>query len=604
MSKRKKRAIFYCSPLVFLVGVLIFGKVKLNQIEANAMLLAQTGQATIKLLGEYRSGIEKFVVMKDAAQIEACIDDAYKSERASDWNEKLKTERDGVRTFEWEIAPERNFNKTEAIEQMKSFLKPVTEIQESKFKLDTVEQIINSEESIVRGFLWLRGLRAKQTNNGEEVFESQAYFRLWLRKIGGQWKINRQELIRGQTVTGDRKGFTDITKDSGIDFVSRFNPLFETPEWYPKTFEIIKFGPAGVSAIDYDNDSWYDIFFADGAGARLYKNIGGAKFKDVTQEVGLPVNSHGINVGIFADFDNDGFKDVFLGGFTGASRIFKNIPDPLDNSKRHFVEVLNSGLFKKGDGDFVTVAAAGDYDNDGLLDLYLGRYFDVRKHLPTTLFYTRNGEGNSLLHNDGNFHFTDVTEKAGINETGATLGVTFGDYDNDGDADIHVANDYGRNALLRNNGNGTFTDVTKESGALDFGYGMSSVFADVNNDGQMDIYFASVHSGQRWYGQAATLNQYLLTSIKQGTIFEDFAAYKEIYQNIGLDWSDFGGRVVKGNTLLMNDGKGNFKQVTEDARANPFGWYWSSAVFDYDNDGRQDIYSVNGWITGKKTDDL
>ena len=423
------------------------------------------------------------------------------------------------------------------------------------------------------------------------------------RKIDGQWKINRQELIHGQTVTGERKGFTDITSDSGIDFVSRFNPLFSTPEWFPTKFEVIKFGPAGVSAVDYDNDGWYDIFFADGAGARLYKNTNG-KFTDVTQESGLPVDSPGINVGIFADFDNDGFKDVFLGNFTGASRIFKSTQNPQDAAKRLFVEVPNAGLVKKGDGDFVTVAAAGDYDNDGLPDLYLGRYFDVRNTLPTTLFYTRNGEGNSLLHNDGNFHFTDVTEKAGINETGATLGVTFGDYDNDNDADIHVANDYGRNALLRNNGDGTFTDVSKESGALDFGYGMSSVFGDVNNDGNLDIYFASVHSGQRWYGQAATLHQYLLTSIKQHTAYEDFPVYREIYQNIGLDWSNLGGRVVKGNTLLMNDGQGNFKEVTEEARANPFGWYWSSIIFDYDNDGRQDIYSVNGWITGKKKDDL
>ena len=375
------------------------------------------------------------------------------------------------------------------------------------------------------------------------------------------------------------------------------------PNGFRTKFEIIKFGPAGVSTVDYDNDGWYDIFFADGAGARLYKNTNG-KFTDVTQESGLPIDSPGINVGIFADFDNDGFKDVFLGNFTGASKIFKSTQNPQDAAKRLFVEVPNAGLVKKGDGDFVTVAAAGDYDNDGLPDLYLGRYFDVRKTLPTTLFYTRNGEGNSLLHNDGNFQFTDVTEKAGINETGATLGVTFGDYDNDNDADIHVANDYGRNALLRNNGNGTFTDISKESGALDFGYGMSSTFGDVNNDGNLDIYFASVHSGQRWYGQAATLHQYLLTSIKQQTAYEDFPVYREIYQNIGLDWSNLGARVVKGNTLLMNDGQGNFNEVTEQARANPFGWYWSSMIFDYDNDGRQDIYSVNGWITGKKMDDL
>ncbi len=602
MSKRKKRFIYYGAALVvLLIGALIFGNIKINRIEANAQLLAQTGQVTMKLLGEYRKGIEKFVAEKDTSLIELCLDDAYKSDQSGAWREKLVSERDYVRVFDWESVAEPVSGKSQVVGQMTSNLNSIVSIEESKFKLDTVEQIITPEETVVRSFLWLRGKRNGQT--GVEVFESQAYFRLRLKKIDGQWKINRQELIHGQTVTGERKGFTDITKDSGIDFVSRFNPLFSTPEWFPTKFEVIKFGPAGVSTIDYDNDGWYDIFFADGAGARLYKNTNG-KFTDVTRESGLPVDSPGINVGIFADFDNDGFKDVFLGNFTGASRIFKNTPNPQDASKRFFTEVPNAGLVKKGDGDFVTVAAAGDYDNDGLPDLYLGRYFDVRKTLPTTLFYTRNGEGNTLLHNDGNFHFTDVTEKAGINETGATLGVTFGDYDNDNDADIHVANDYGRNALLRNNGNGTFTDVSKESGALDFGYGMSSTFGDVNNDGQLDIYIASVHSGQRWYGQAATLHQYLLTSIKQGTAYEDFGVYREIYQNIGLDWSNLGSRVVKGNALLINDGQGNFREVAEQARANPFGWYWSSVIFDYDSDGRQDIYSVNGWITGKKTDDL
>ena len=159
--------------------------------------------------------------------------------------------------------------------------------------------------------------------------------------------------------------------------------------------------------------------------------------------------------------------------------------------------------------------------------------------------------------------------------------------------------------MLHNNGNGTFTDVSKESGAFDPGYGMSATMGDINNDGNLDIYVSDVHSGQRWYGQAATLYQYLLTSVRQGTIYEDFPVYKEIDQTVGgTDWSLYGDKTVKGNALYLNDGHGKFKDVSEASRANPFGWYWSSTMFDYDNDGRQDIYAVNGWITGKKKDDL
>jgi hypothetical protein len=624
MSKKQRRAIFYSSPLVVLLVVFLAVRMKLNAVEANAQMLAQMGQAAQKVLGDYRAGVEA----GDASKVLACYDDAYASEREGFWSEELQSERDGVRVYEWKQQDSKPFAKRDEGEQVERYLHGLGRVEDSKFKLDSVEQIISPQAYVVRAFLWIRGTREaaavaanqlKTSGAGrEEAFETQALFRMWLRAEGDSWKITKQELIRGTTVTGDRSGFTDMwgrasfgsgaddgaQASAGVDFVSNKNPLFFTPAWEPKTFEIIKYGPAGVSAVDYDNDGWYDIFFADGEHPRLYRNQGGS-FVDVTVASGLPDRAPGVNIGIFADFDNDGYKDLFLGCFTDRSRLFKNVADAQAPSGRKFVEVTDaSGLTKKGDGDFVVVASAGDYDNDGDLDLYVGRYLDPRKNLPTTLFYTRNGEGNSLLRNDGNFHFTDVTRQAGINETGLTLGVAWGDYDSDGDVDMYVANDFGRDALLRNNGDGTFTDVSKESGAFDPGYGMSATWGDIDNDGDLDIYVSDVHSGQRWYGQAATLYKYLLTSTRQGTMLEDFGAYREIYENVGTDWASYGDKVVKGNALYVNDGKGKFADVSEASRVNPFGWFWSSTMFDYDNDGRQDIYAVNGWITGKTKDDL
>jgi hypothetical protein len=632
MSKRQRRVVFWCSPLVIVVGLLVWGKLYVDRLDAGAQQLAQLGQVAQKVLGEYRTGVEK----ADVSRVLSCIDEAYSADRSGLGVEGPVSERDGVRVYEWSDAARRPFTKTDVGENVAEYLKGIGAPEEVKFKLDSVEEIISPEEFRIRSFLWVRGSRPSKDSaandsatkdsaavGASEAFETQLLFRMWMRRDHeGSWKITRQELIHGTTVTGDRRGFTDMwgrpsftasapdgsASSAGIDFVSRKNPNFFTPRWEPKKFEIIKYGPAGVSAVDYDDDGWYDIFFADGERPRLYRNRGGGSFEDVTERVGLPASMPGVNVGIFADFDNDGVKDIFLGCFTDRSRLFKGVVDSQDNTQRKFVDVTDSsGLVRKGDGDFVVVATAGDYDNDGRLDLYLGRYLDPRKNLPTTLFYTRNGEGNSLLHNDGKdgkLHFTDVTREAGITESGLSLGVAWADFDNDNDLDMYVANDFGRDALLRNNGNGTFTDVSRESGAFDPGYGMSASWGDLDGDGDLDIYVSDVHSGQRWYGQAATLYKYLMTSTRQGTIFSDFPAYKEIYGMVGADWSSYGDQVVKGNALYLNDGSGHFKEVTERSRTNPFGWFWGNTTLDYDGDGRLDIYAANGWISSKSKDDL
>ena len=596
MTKKRRRIIFIGGPLIVALAIMIALKLEVDRVEASALLLAQTGQAAIKMLDDYRAGINQFVSSKDASKILDCYANNYLSDREGQWTEKLESDRDGVRVYEWKVENPQSLHRTEVADSVARYLQPIVSMEESKFKLDAVEQTSSAESAVVRGVLWLRGQRKAPNGAADEAFESHALVRLWIGVSGGLWKVTKQELIHGETVTGDRRGFTDITKSAGIDFVSHHNPMWSLPEWKPTKYEMIRFGPGGVSAVDYDNDGWYDIFFADGLGPRLYRNNHDGTFTDVTAKSGLPTELFGVDVGIFADFDNDGYKDLFLGCSTSRNRLFKN------NGNGTFTDITD----KAGDlgGYFSVVAAAADYDNDGKLDLYVGRYLDPRKNNPTTLFYTRNGEGNHLLHNDGNLHFTEVTAKAGVRDGGLALGVAWGDYDNDGYQDLYISNDFGRNTLFHNNGNGTFNDVSKETGTLDFGYGMSATFGDINNDGRLDLYVSNVHSGQRWYGQAATLYQYLLTSTREGTMSQDFSTYKEIYQLVGADFRGYGDKMVRGNTLLINDGKGKFVDVTEASRTNPFGWFWSSTMFDFDNDGRQDIYAVDGWISGKKKDDL
>ncbi|MEM8930403.1 MAG: VCBS repeat-containing protein [Acidobacteriota bacterium] len=604
---RKQKLVLYSSPLALLLVLATWGGYQVQQFERGAKDLADTGTAAIQLLKEAAAGIAD----GDLDRLMACYSAEYTNPGQAPWRPALRADRDGIRVYDWQRGEPRTMRRADMAAQLERQLDEIGSLDLAKFKLASVEEIVDENDVRIRAILWLRGTRPEvDPARVPKVFETQISFRMQLVREEGDWKIAAQNLIQGETVTGDGSGFTDIAKAAGIDYVAQRNPLFATAEWEPKTFGIIKYGSAGVSATDVDNDGWYDLFFADGQSPRLYRNLGAdaegaVRFRDISAESGLPLDQPGINVGLFADFDNDGDKDLLLGRFMEGNLLLRN--DGVDaDGVTQFTDVTEQANLGR---HFVVVASAADYDNDGDLDLYLGRYLDPRSELPTTLFYTRNSEGNSLLRNDGDLRFTDVTDEAGVREGGLTLGVAWADYDEDGDDDLYVANDFGRNALFRNMGPDAsgivrFDDVSEATGTLDFGFGMSASWGDVDNDLDLDLYVSNVHSGQRWYGQAATLYQYLLTSVRQGTIVEDYPLYREIFGYAGADWRDYGDGMVKGNSLLLNDGEGRFEDVAESSRTNPFGWYWASAFFDYDNDGRQDIYAANGWISGRTYDDL
>jgi hypothetical protein len=584
MPIKRRSLLLYGVPLALLLAgasVMVFA----NRLQNEAERLAETGKGAIQMLSQYRAAVHGHV----ADEIAAHYDEQYSSSTDGKWVEQLRYESDGVHVYDWVSNEDLSFGKADVVAQMSDVLGTAATLSETKFKLDLVEEI-DGPDAVIRSFLWLRG-----TRDSGLAFESQAMFRMWIHNTDGDWKIHRQELIEGQTVTGDRSGFTDITADAGIDMVTVLNPVWSEPGWIPEKFGLVRFATGGISTADYDDDGWYDLFIVNGPEFHLYRNNGDGTFADATADAGLPTNLSSTSGGLFADFDGDGDKDLFVSHMTKSSLMYSN------NGNGTFTDV--SDIADLGH-PFVAGFTAADFDNDGRLDLYLGRYLDPRHDLPNTLMYTRNGQGNSLLRNLGGFRFEDVTEEAGVRDGGLSLGVASADYDMDGHQDIYLANDFGRNTLLRNRGDGTFADVSHESGTLDIGYGMSTSFADIDNDGDLDLYVANVRSASRWYGQAATLLRYLVTSVRQGTIMEDFGLYREMFAVLGLNWAGIGDKVTRGNSLFINDGEGSFTDISQEAGTNPFGWYWASTIFDYDNDGHQDIYAANGWITAKSKDDL
>ncbi len=470
-------------------------------------------------------------------------------------------------------------DRTAAIEEWRTYLASFENIEEAGLHLDRLEQWDEAKILTATIRFELIGTRRDERRPGID----RARFRARLDRTPNGLRIREAYSIDGEHLSAKSPQFTEVGAGAGVNFLNRFYPPFLTE---PLRFGMIRYGPAGITAADYNNDGFYDLFIPDGVESRLFSNRRDGTFEDVTRQAGL-AGLDGVSVALFADYDNDGNKDLFVSRTFTPNQLFHN-----DGNGTFSDVTAQSGI---GADCCTTVASWADYDNDGFLDLYVGRYLDPRKDIPTT-FYARNGEGNRLYHNDRNGTFTDVTDQAGVGEKGLCLGTVFGDYDGDGYPDLYVVNDFGRNTLYHNNRNGTFTDVTVRSNTLAYGAGMNASFADYDNDGKLDIYVTNIRSEHAWFAEAPTVFRYMLNSWRQGVWKTDMPLYWEMFRQSGFGFVGIFQQMASGNTLLRNKGDGTFEDVTWKANANPVGWYWGASFADFDNDGWQDIYAADGWV--------
>lgn len=308
--------------------------------------------------------------------------------------------------------------------------------------------------------------------------------------------------LRGQEAGTSETAFRfrDGTSVSGINF-HHFNGMSG------KRYLVETMG-SGVCLLDYDGDGRLDVYLMQGAPTpgsekpdpppanALYRNLGEGRFQDVTARAG--VGDEGQGQGCTAgDMDGDGDLDLYLVNY-GANVLFRN------NGDGTFANVTQAAGV--GDANWGSSAAFADVDRDGDLDLYVVNYVDFRydnhkycgDRTRNLQYYCSpkayNAAPDVLYSNDGSGHFTDVTREAGVfnDKEGKGLGVTFADVDADGDLDIYVANDSTRNFLFRNDGMGHFRDVTmlagvgySESGRPQAGMGIG--FGDYDNDQALDL---------------------------------------------------------------------------------------------------------------------
>jgi ASPIC/UnbV protein/VCBS repeat protein len=543
-------------------------------IEKDGEVFFQTGRLVVETL-------QKFIETIRSGQLSTLrwfYSSQFSGSRLGLTHQALDSVKDDVRIYR-ALSDAKACNRDEAVAEWTSYLAGYAATEEISLNLHRLESWRPHRPLITT----IRFEHIGTPYGAERAGIDRAYFRVaWIR-IGSSLQILEQSLVEGERIIADREHFANVATAAGIDFENQYYPEFLSQ---PLKFGMIRYGPGGITAVDYDNNGLYDIFIPDGVESKLFRNRGDGTFEDVTRQAGLS-GLDGVSVAVFADYDNDGFKDLFVSRTFRPNQLFHN------NGDGTFTDVTrDSGL---GEDCCTTVAAWADYNNDGFLDLYVGRYMDPRKAIPTT-FYARNGEPNQLYRNNGNGTFTNVTKEAGVGDTGLCLGVVWGDYNDDGHSDLFVVNDFGRKTLYRNNGDGTFTDITVKSNTLAYGAGMSASYVDYDNNGKFDFYVTHIRSEHSWYAEAPTVLRYMLRSFTQGTWKTDFPLYMEIFRQSGLGFVGVFQQMASGNTLLRNKGDGTFEDVTTKANANPLGWFWGAAFADFDNDGWQDLYAANGWV--------
>jgi hypothetical protein len=397
-------------------------------------------------------------------------------------------------------------------------------------------------------------------------------------------------------------GFRDIAREAGITFRMAFLPGEQGENFKINLYD----HGCGVAVGDYDGDGFDDIYFVNQLGPNaLFRNQGDGTFVDVTQEAGVAVGDRVCVAATFADYDNSGRQSLFVTSTRGGNILFKN----LGNGK--FKDVTKeAGLTSIAHAQ---TAVFFDYDNDGYLDLLVtnsaqwtentldssARYypgaatFAMLAHSPK--------EDNILYHNNRDGTFTDVTAQAGLKGQGWSGDVAVFDFDEDGYLDLFITNMFGASQLYRNNGDGTFTDVTRQTlGRTSWGAIGSKAF-DFDNDGKLDLLVADMHSDM-WL--PISLPGPLVDVVRKnpqrkyphvmGAGRQFNAQYADAMERQMADTFHIRyDEVLFGNTLFRNLGNGKFEEVSDAAGMETF-WPWGVATADFDNDGFEDVFLPSG----------
>lgn len=388
----------------------------------------------------------------------------------------------------------------------------------------------------------------------------------------GKWVLHAIELLDMESRSRGKTMFTDISKSAGVGYTG-----MPKEDSTPFPFRHLRLPYNGAASADINGDGIWDIFASGKERNFLYIGKGDGTFDDQAVEWGVLKPSDGTGA-VFFDYDNDGDQDLFVAGeghLADDGREMGNRLRLYRNEGDHFKNVaeevgLNQFMFSYS-------VAVMDYDQDGWLDIYVCNYGQYGLERNNSWRDGNNGDVDALFRNIEGKSFENVQLPAGLDTTRWSFAVGAADYDRDGDQDIYVAHDYGINSFYINQGDGTFKDIGQDLAAEDMGFGMGVCWGDLNNDGLLDLYISNM------YVPVAT---------------------RVINRLPMVDGVDGPMKLSRGNTILLQEEGGTFRNPENELGGIRGMWAWGSAVNDFDLDGRLDIFCSNGFFTRPGVGDI
>ena len=341
---------------------------------------------------------------------------------------------------------------------------------------------------------------------------------------------------------------------------------YADPKMWGERFAEFAYGSlgTGVAIGDFDGDGKPDIFIVNKSDpCRLYRNLGGMRFEDVTEKAGIKDPNDAWKQGVaFVDVNNDGLLDLYICRFNAPNLLFINRGDGtfVERAKESGLDLVDASV----------MASFCDYDRDGWLDVYITTNLLDQQGRPQ-------GQRDHLFHNRGDGTFVEVTQQAGLYGEKQSHSATWWDFNNDGWPDLYVANDFNApDQVYRNNGDGTFTDVLSKTAPHIPYFSMGADLGDVNNDGLIDLFVADMAPSTREKNQRGMLNM-------------------RAYVARDLPSPDAAPQYMQ-NALLLNTGTPRFQEAAHLAGIAATDWTWSVRLEDLDEDGWLDLHVTNGTV--------